>query len=263
MKTKCTLLLLLTFAFGFSQKKANPLQIIDSTTINADNFIGYDKYDFLYFIKNNTLHKQKNNQSLEYKNIRLGNITKVDLLNPLKIIVFYEKFNTAITLDNQLNETLKVNFSELKNPLVVSKIGIASQNQWWVFDEISQQLYLYDTTNANLKPVATPISETITHYNTNFNYFEWLDKSNNRYQCSIFGTVTQDKLNADFDTLFFSDTDLIIYKKDLKLFAFNKKTNQTTLLKFIDKTFINLTYKNQILSIFTNQGISNYKITIP
>jgi hypothetical protein len=42
----------------------------------------------------------------------------------LKVIVFYERFNTAVTLDNQLNETLKIDFSQIKTPIVVSKIGI-------------------------------------------------------------------------------------------------------------------------------------------
>lgn len=263
MKTKITCILLLTFAFGFSQKKAEPLQLMDTIALKADNFIGYDKFDFLYFIKDNTLHKQKDNQSLEYKNIRLGKITKVDLLNPLKVIVFYEKFNTAITLDNQLNETLKVSFSELKTPLVVSKTGIASQNQLWAFDEISQQLYLYDTTNGNLKPVGTPISKGIAYYSTDFNYFEWLDHDNRFYQCSIFGTVTELALPFKFDTILFTNSEVIIYKKNESTIAYGRKSFSLTLLKNTDKTFINLTYKNQILSIFTNQGISNYKITIP
>ena len=50
-----------------------------------------------------------------------------------------------VILDNQLNEILKVNFSEIKNPILTTKIGIASQNQIWAFDEVTQQIYLYDT----------------------------------------------------------------------------------------------------------------------
>jgi hypothetical protein len=37
-------------------------------------------------------------------------ITKVDLQNPLKIVLFYESFNSALLLDNQLNEIQKINF---------------------------------------------------------------------------------------------------------------------------------------------------------
>ena len=263
MKTKFTLFLLFTFTFGFCQEKAEPLELINKNAIIADTFIGYDKFDFLYFTKNNTLHKLKNGVSLEYKNIGLGQITKVDLLNPLKVVVFYERFNTAVTLDNQLNETLKINFSELKTPLIVSKIGIASQNQFWVFDENQQQLYLYEMSNGTLKPVGTPLSQAIIFYATDFNYFEWVDEAHHWYKCTIFGTVTQLDYPFEFDSILFVNSEMIIYKKNEKTIAFNRNTNNYILLENTNKSFESLSYKNQILSIFTNQEISNFKITIP
>jgi hypothetical protein len=263
MKIKFTLFLLFTFAFGFCQEKAAPLELINKTELSADTFIGYDKFDYLYFIKNNVLYKQKNGVSLEYKNLALGQITKVDLLNPLKVIVFYERFNTAVTLDNQLNETLKIDFSQIKTPIVVSKIGIAAQNQLWVFDLNSQQIFLYDTSKGTLKSVGLPISEVVLFYNSDFNWFEWLDENKNWYECSIFGTVRKLDYTFDFDEILFSDTEFIFYKKEEKIRMYNRNTKAINTLENSDKTFASLTYKNQILSIFTNQGISNYKITTP
>lgn len=263
MKTICFNLLLLFSFFGYSQIDSVQVDFVENNSIAADVLVGYDKFDYLYFIKNNTLNKLKNSESFEYKNLALGQITKVDLLNPLKVVVFYERFNTAITLDNQLNETLKINFSEIKNPLVVTKIGIALQNQLWVFDEITSQLYLYDTGNGNLKPVGSPISEQITFYNSDFNWFEWTDSKNNWYQCSIFGSVQKLDYTFDFDKILFSNNEYIIYKIEDRIMIFNRKNKEITSLENIDKSFETLTFKNQILSIFTNQRISNYKITIP
>ena len=263
MKLKMTFFLLLSSFFVFAQAESETTELIDEITINADTFIGYDKFDFLYFIKDNALFKVKDHISVTYKNLALGQITKVDLLNPLKIIVFYERFNTAVTLDNQLNETLKINFSELKTPLVVSKIGIASQNQLWVFDEITSQLYLYDTGNGTLKSVGTPLSESIVFYNSDFNYFEWMDKSKNWYQCSVFGTVKKLDYAFNFDSILYSDNEQIFYKKEGKVLIFNRNTIKISSIENIDKTFKSLTFKNQILSIFTNKGISNFKITKP
>lgn len=263
MKLQIIFFYLFIFAFGFAQTKSETPILMDNFIINADKFIGYDKFDFLYFVKDNTLHKVKNNESFAYKNLALGLISKVDLLNPLKIIVFYERFNTVITLDNQLNETLKINFSELKTPLVISKIGIASQNQLWAFDAISQQLYLYDTTNGAIKSVGLPISTEIKFYNSDFNYFEWIDHKNNWYQCSIFGMVHKINIPIEFDKILFSNAEIIIFEKEDKLFNFNRKNQKWNSVENFNKTFKSLSYKNQILSIFTNQGISNYKITIP
>jgi hypothetical protein len=71
----------------------------------------------------------------------LGKITKVDLQNPLKIVLFYESFNVA-PLDNQLNEIQKINFSSNANPIVITATGIASQNQLWVYNSLNQQIGL-------------------------------------------------------------------------------------------------------------------------
>ena len=263
MKVFFVNLILLISLFGYSQIGSIKVDSIQTSALNADVFIGYDKFDYQYYIKNNTLHKLKNNESLEYKNLALGQITKVDLLNPLKIIIFYERFNTVVTLDNQLNEILKINFSEIKNTLVVTKIGIASQHQMWVFDEITSQLYLYDTGNGNLKSVGSPLSEQITFYHSDFNWFEWMDDKNNWYQCSIYGSVKKLDYTFDFDKILFANNEYIIYEKEKNVLIFNRNNKKITSIENIDKTFESLTFKNQILSIFTNQGISNYKITIP
>jgi hypothetical protein len=263
MKTAYALLFFAATGITFGQVKPKPPELTSQFSLGADQFIGYDKFDFLYFVRNNVLHKEQNGLSLEYKNLALGQITKVDLLNPLKVIVFYERFNTAVTLDNQLNETLKIDFSQIKTPLIVSKIGIASQNQLWVFDEILRQMYLYDTTNGTLKPVGTPISEEMVFYNSDFNAFEWLDVNNNWYQCSVFGSVQQLDYAIDFDRILFADNEYVFYKKAEKTSIFNRKSKKITVLENIEKIFTSMTYKNQILSIFTTQGISNYKITTP
>jgi hypothetical protein len=263
MKTILSTLLSLLWLFVAAQGDSKTVQWIENIPLEADQFIGYDKFEYLYFVKSNVLHKVKNNESLAYKNLALGQISKVDLLNPLKVIVLYERFNTAITLDNQLNETLKIDFSQLKTPLVVSKIGIASQNQLWVFDDISRQLYLYNTINGTLKAVGTPLSENIVYYNSDFNNFEWLDDKNNWYQCNIFGMIQKLDYYIDFDKVLFSDSEYIIYKKDEKVFAFAKNTNTYILLENSNKMVESLSYKNQILSIFTKREISNFKIKIP
>lgn len=263
MKAVTHFILFLIGYLSFAQVKVARAELIDMKLISADLYIGYDKFDFFYYIKNNTLFKIKNDYSLEYKNVPLGQISKVDLLNPLKVIVFYDRFNTAVTLDNNLNETLKVNFSELKVPLVVTKIGIAAQHQLWVFDEITNQIYLYSSANGTLKSVGTPLSEPIVFYNSDFNSFEWLDAKNNWYACSLFGAIQKLDYQIDFDKILFSDHEFIMYSKGENVFIFTKKSKEIIKLENIEKSFRSLTFKNQILSIFTNQGISNYKIIIP
>lgn len=140
---------------------------------------------------------------------------------------------------------------------------MASQNQFWVFDEITSQLYLYDSGNGSLKTIGTPLSEAISFYTSDFNSFIWLDKKNNWYKTSIYGSVERLVYNFDFDIILFANNDAIIYKKEQTVCIYYLKTEEKLAIENFDKSFQSLTFKNQILSIFTNQGISNYKITIP
>ncbi len=89
-------------------------QLISSQKIDADEMVGFDGSENMYYIKNNVLFKKNKKELWQYKNISLGKITHVDIQNPLKTILFYENFNTVITLDNQFNETQKINFRRMK-----------------------------------------------------------------------------------------------------------------------------------------------------
>ena len=141
---------------------------MDSIRFDGDQFLGHDPFDFYYTIKNNIFSKTGTRDTLEYKNISLGKITKVDLQNPLKIVLFYENFNTVIVLDNQLNETQKINFSESTIPIVAAAIGIASMNQLWVYNSMNQQLGLYDYLNKDYKTISGPFTESIKNYSSDF-----------------------------------------------------------------------------------------------
>ncbi len=56
---------------------------------------------------------------------------------------------------------------------------------------------------------------------------------------------------------------IVFYKKDNDLYRYDFVGNKSTLIEIDKKTFKKFTYKDQILSIFTDHGITNYKITIP
>ena len=73
-------------------------------SINADKFIGVDDFENSYYINHNNLYKKTAQTIYSYANSQLGEITSVDITNPLKILVFYRDFNAVLLLDNRLNE---------------------------------------------------------------------------------------------------------------------------------------------------------------
>lgn len=256
-------LFIASFSVVFSQTQNPTVVKMDSIRFDGDDFLGYDSFGFYYTIKNNVFSKVNKSETLEYKNISLGKITKVDLQNPLNIVLFYENFNTIVTLDNQLNETQKVNFSENPIPIVATGIGIASQNQLWVYNSMNQQLGLYDYLSATYKTISVPFTETIKYYYSDFNLFYWIDNKNNWHTCDLFGKIKSKGTIPDFDSIIIINEKQFMYSKNAILILQDIEKDKKTEIEISEKTFKKFYYKDQILSIFTSTGITNYKITIP
>ena len=261
---KLFLLLLITSFSVVSSQNINLTAIeINSFKFEGDEFLGYDAFGFYYSITNNVFSKVGMNTNLEYKNVSLGKITKVDLQNPLKIILFYSDFNTAIILDNQLNEIQKINFSDFSIPIVTTAIGLSSQNNLWLYNSMNQQLGLYDYLKNEYKTISVPFSETIKQYTSDFNFFSWIDSKNNWYTSDIFGAVNFRVNVTEFDQIQIISKSQFIYSKLGILILKDLEKNKSYEIKISQKSFEKFYYKDQILSIFTSEGITNYKIIIP
>ena len=89
MKRMFCFLLLLLVTNSYSQNEKLTVTRLDSIAINADAFVGFDGFNNCIYIKNNVLYKKIDSSILQYQNLGLGKITKVDITNTLKIIIFY------------------------------------------------------------------------------------------------------------------------------------------------------------------------------
>jgi hypothetical protein len=231
--------------------------------IIADEYVGEDSYGFQYFIKNNTFFKFKDNATWQYKSVSLGKIAKVDIKNPLRIILFYENFNTIVALDNQLNEVQKLNFSEIAQDIVVSKTGISINDNLWIFNSLNQQLGLYNYAKNTYQSIGLPFNKKVKKYETGLNEFYWIDEENQFFKCDIFGKITLINKLPDYDYVFIENAKTIVYQKNELLFLLDLEKNKTIPLEDIEKTFKSFFYKDQNLAIFTTKGIINYKINLP
>ena len=256
-------LLLFLLLYVASPVFAQQLSPYTTTAVEADSFIGYDKFGFMYFIESNTLHKSDGIQSAQYQNLSVGHIGRVDLSNPLKIVLLYPDFNSAVLLDNQLNEIALINFSVLNEPIVVTATGNASQNRLWFYDSLSMQIGLYDTQTNGYVFLTQPIIGTILHWETDFNYFQWIDNNGKRYAVDIYGKITDMGKVPEFDSARFVSDNTILYTKDNQLWLYSTDRAVKNLIDTDPNSFKSFSYKDQILSIFTNHTITNYKITIP
>ena len=255
------ILCILSFSFVIAQKIT--IEKKEFVALNATEFIGFDSFKNYFYIKDNVIYKKTDVELLQYQNLALGKITKVDILNPLKVIVFYEEFNSVIILDNFLNEIQKIEFSNLETPVVTSAMGISGQNKLWLFNTLNQQIGLYDLTTNQYQNLGIPINDGFQYYQTDFNYFHWIDKQNNWFTCTIFGRIIANGKTEFATKSKFISENKMLFSKDDKLYLSDLSTNKTYEIEIVEKTFQKFYYKDQILSIFTDQGITNYKITLP
>lgn len=263
MKKLTFLLFLICFCKTNAQKSIIQSTITNQVRLNADDFFGEDNLGYYYFSKDNTLIKVKDNEKYQYKNVALGKIKKIDFQNPLRLLLFYEDFNTIIALDSQCNELQKLFLSETPFLITSSAAGSAIQNNYWIFDQNTQQLGLYNYNTNSYKTIGTVFVKRIKAYYSTFNFFYWIDEDNNFYSCSYFGTISFLGKIPEYDTISLHDGNFMVYQKDEKLYLYDLAKNSSSSIENVQKTFRNFHYKNQNLAIFTNEGITNYKINLP
>ncbi|WP_246020771.1 hypothetical protein [Flavobacterium humi] len=259
-----TFLAVFFVSFAVHCQYTNPVASqMSSQFIKADVFIGEDAYGYQYFIKNNVFFKIKGSEFMQYKNLALGKITRADIQNPLRIVLFYENFNTVVALDNQLSEVQKINFSEKPEGIVVSAAGMSSQNNLWIFNNLNQQLGLYNTIRNTYQAIGLPFEKNIKNYTSDFNYFYWIDAKNQFYSCDIFGKKKVLGQLPEYDSVSIADEKTVLFQKDSILYLFDVEKNKKTAIENIEKSYLSFHYKNQNLTIFTAEGITNYKINLP
>ncbi len=267
MKNLFFLFLLCYNVISFGQNQKIVVTRIDSLEFVAQNFIGIDSYGNYFYENENVLYKKTPTSILQYQNISLGKIKKIDIINPLKVLVFYENFNTAVLLDNQLNEIQKIDFSNPEiadgKSILATAIGLSGQNKMWIFNTNEQQISLYDFGTQKIKNIGIPLQQNFTYYQTDFNTFQWIDSQNNWFSCSIFGEISFNEKIDSFDEIQILENKNLLFTKENLLFYKNGSTNQLYEIETIEKSFKKFYYKDQILSIFTIKGITNYKIIIP
>lgn len=253
---------LLFFALFTSICSAQKQTIISKEDNFGKTYYGFDSFNNYYYSENNTFNKIGSSGSYNYKNISLGKISSIDIINPLMLVLFYEDFNTVVFLDNQLNEIEKINFSNIDSTLIITKVGLAGQNKLWIYNQVSQRLLLFDTLNKTYKELPIPIENPILYTQSDFNNFYWVDELYNFYKCDFFGKIELLSNLPAFDKIQIIDEKSLLFSKKNQLFLLNTSTKSISEIQIVEKSFENFYYKDQFLAIFTLQQISNYKIKI-
>ncbi|RRN77571.1 hypothetical protein EIM50_18940 [Pseudoxanthomonas sp. SGD-10] len=124
----------------------SPVQSQDFTLIaRIDTTVKIAKIDYLgnVFVitpKNEVLKYNPEGKFLwNYVNKSFGDITQLDVTDPLRVILYYATHQQILVLNSNLNEIGRFSFNT--NPdLQVTLIASANNNGYWAYDQINREL---------------------------------------------------------------------------------------------------------------------------
>ena len=132
-----TLILLLSL----SQLKAQEFQFIAKIDTVA-KLASVDNFGNLFVVtpKNEVLKYNPQGKFLwNYTNKTFGDISQLDVTDPLRVILFYAGFQQIVVLNNNLSEISQYSFNQ--NPeKQITLIASANNNGFWVYDQINREL---------------------------------------------------------------------------------------------------------------------------
>ena len=212
--------------------------LVSQDSLAVDRFVAMDNFGASYVIDNNVLIKKHDQKTWEYKNLQLGEITSVDILNPLKITLFYGDFNTVIILDNTLNEIKRIDFNVTAAFKNLAAATTANDRNLWIFDTNTQQLEVFNYVQEKTPIQNLPIPEKFITQKSNYSICKVLT-DDILYTYNIYGSLLkQQELTgvSDFtmsnsEVVFLKDEQLF-YMTDEDIYPLNVTSDRITVKQF-------------------------------
>lgn len=184
-----------------------------------------------YVIKDDMITKFKDDGSLfrVYSNKRLGKITSADVLNPLKIVLFYRDFSRIVFLDNTVTENGNALNLEDRQLELASLACASFDNGIWLYDPVRYLLVRYNQqlqetvriTNLNQILGYAPQPDFLTEYE---NTLYMNEPNQGVLRFDIFGTYLSAIPIKNVVKFQVSDERLIYSRGGNKLIAYGLKT---------------------------------------
>ncbi len=157
----------LIFLFSIFSFQSKTDIIFDINLPFAADYFQIDNLGNIYIVKEARLVKilSSNKEEIEYSNFVLGNISSIDVSNPLRILLYYRDANQFLFLNNRL--------AELSSPVVLDAVDIYNsqlmcssfENRIWVYDSQEMQLLQFND-KMDLIQKGTSLDQILDEVNT-------------------------------------------------------------------------------------------------
>lgn len=261
-------LLYLIFGLVFQLTFGQTVVLKNSTPLLADRFIGIDNYKNIYFIKDRVLHKQGEEGNYIHNDLQLGKISSVDIINPLKVVVFFQDTNTVVFLDNKLSEIERISFNNLPQFLNVSTATTAGSNSLWIFNVDTQQLELYNYKTKFNTVVSQPFPGRLASQASNFNYCFVLTGRKLR-AFNVYGSLLNETPFEGFEKIVQQNENVVAVKDNSLWYIpdfprhLDKTPREPVTLDLPDITIKDLYLSNDFLYIYDGKNLHTFTLTLP
>jgi hypothetical protein len=225
MLFKKLLLLFLTGVFltSFCPQKTQLVLRLRHDQFTADN-IGN-----IYLVKGEELSKYSPSGKflVRYSNLKLGDITTIDVTNPLKILLYYRDFQQVVFLDNQLSLNSEAVSLEKLGYEQTDLVCAGSNNSFWIYNKQNNELVRFNeqakkiVSTGNIKQVLdASISPAGMKEHNGYLYLN--SPAHGIFVFDIFGAFSRIiaiRGLRDFDV----DEEVIYYQKDSSLCSYQHK----------------------------------------
>ena len=257
---KCITILLWLLCFTTSAQESITAKLIKSSPIEGKSIIDVDNFDALYYRDYNTLYRTKQNNTINYSNVQLGNIDAVDAFNPLKLLLFYSNFNTVMILDNRLAEIFKIDFNTVIPYKNVSHISAGFDNTLWIFNTDIQQLQLYDYKSNTTRIQSLPVQSNVLGISSNYNYC-WLLTEKYLYRYNYMGTLLKKIPNTGFIALAEAN-DNVILQAENNIFFLSKDSKIPQRIELPELLINRFFVTNETLYIYDSKNLHEFQLII-
>ncbi|MGO3237710.1 MAG: hypothetical protein ACTIKA_05485 [Psychroflexus halocasei] len=228
--------------------------------LEAEKFFGVDDFDAIYFSADRVFYKQSKQKQLSFQDFQLGEITHVDLLNPLRISLFYKNANTVVILDNHLNEITRLDFSSLENPISAEFASLSRKNQLWVVDALSGNLLSIDINSLKVISESLPLEAPYQSFASDYNNFVYTGSK----QLYIYSTYTIfiKSFHVDSAKEIKLNQGQLLYKTNEDLILLHLKTEDEKKLKLPDILIQDFHLNGENLYLYDGKKVYFFKITV-
>ncbi|MCC6370968.1 MAG: hypothetical protein IT236_08190 [Bacteroidia bacterium] len=237
-----------------------------STIKTKFDYFNVDNLGNIYTINGEELTKYlpSTKYFARYSNLKLGNITSVDVTNPLKLVLYYRDFQQIVFLDNQLSLNSEVVSLEQLGYEQTDLVCASANNSFWIYNKQNNELVRFNESSkkiaftGNLKQVLQ--TELSPNFMTEYNGFLYLNcPETGIYVFDIFGAFSK-VISIKALKQFQVDENLLYFKKDSSLCSFNYQLFEEackTLNRAAKSTDVKLRNKKIYVSYKDSIRISN------